>query len=465
MKKKLFATLLTLSMALGIFAGCGSSNVADSEAKSEEADSKADSEEADSETESETASSAETESALPKDNFYAVTEPVTFEFWHSIAETDYIDGVVQAFNDSQDNITVVPVYVGGYSAIKEQIAAAQAAQDGLPGLSVINYPQVLTYVDSGVAEPLDGYIEAWEYENSFYDGFTGPLSVDGTLYAFPYGPSATAIYYNKDLLEEAGYDSFPQTWEEFQTFAVDFYEKTGKTALSILGNGESFNYINTFLIDTGVDPLGDGVTSKVDDPAIVTWVKETKALTDAGAVEWVNTGNNTETDTKAAFINQETLAFAYSTTYYDLALENAEFEVGMSLPLKNANNTSTTAGATLFIPAENEQNIKNAAFQFLQFLTNDDNAKEFALLTAYLPTKSTLIDTEEEMNEFLTLYPEEKVIYENMDTIVPKNDSPYFTKAITDIAEEFTTIFNEGADVEEIIAQTKENVDFILSGN
>ena len=90
----------------------------------------------------------QSEAASGEEISYEVTGPVEFEFWHSM-ETELIDPMCEAFNSSQDQITVTPVYVGNYAAIQEQIAAAQAAREGLPGLCTINYPFVNTYAESG----------------------------------------------------------------------------------------------------------------------------------------------------------------------------------------------------------------------------------------------------------------------------------------------------------------------------
>ena len=52
---------------------------------------------------------------------------------------------------------------------------------------------------------------------------------------------------------------------------------------------------------------------------------------------------------KTKFLSGETASIILTSTYYDKALAAAEFEVGVSLVPYNANNNSTTSGATLFI--------------------------------------------------------------------------------------------------------------------
>jgi hypothetical protein len=69
------------------------------------------------------------------------------------------------------------------------------------------------------------------------------------------------------------------------------------------------------------------------------------------------------------------------------------------------------------------------------------------------------------INDFLALYPDMINIYNNMDTIVAKNPSPYFTKAITAIGEDLSLIFNGGQDVDETIPKIVEEVNYILEGN
>lgn len=62
---------------------------------------------------------------------------------------------------------------------------------------------------------------------------------DGCIYMSPLGNltySSAGIIYNKELLQEAGYDAFPETWEGFMRCMTDL-EKKGITPLALHGSG------------------------------------------------------------------------------------------------------------------------------------------------------------------------------------------------------------------------------------
>ncbi len=74
------------------------------------------------------------------------------------------------------------------------------------------------YSQLGVMEPLDpAEMEADKYYENLIGAFTAE---DGTLYCIPKDVSTLALYYNIDLLEEAGYtaDDIPATYEEMPEF-------------------------------------------------------------------------------------------------------------------------------------------------------------------------------------------------------------------------------------------------------
>lgn len=56
-----------------------------------------------------------------------------------------------------------------------------------------------------------------------------PLRFDGEVYALPLGQSLTAVFYNRDVFDEAGLD-VPQSWEEFLT-ACETLRSRGITPL------------------------------------------------------------------------------------------------------------------------------------------------------------------------------------------------------------------------------------------
>ena len=211
-------------------------------------------------------------------NLHEVTEPVEIEFWHNYSDENrakWIEDVAAEFSAAQDMVTVKPVYIGGYPAIAEQVAGAIAAHSGVPAITTINAPRVLNYASSGIVEPLDDYMADLENNDYFPEMLNGMRDSAGDLYAIPFGISGGCCIYNKTLLDDLGLP-FPETWEEFKTWCKDVYDATGKTAFAF---AYDFNYMNTFFLNvTGIDPLGDGTESVLDDERIVSFVQDLREL-------------------------------------------------------------------------------------------------------------------------------------------------------------------------------------------
>lgn len=69
------------------------------------------------------------------------------------------------------------------------------------------------FVEAGIITSLDEYMTE-DFKQSLMSCFTDALAVNGTYYTIPVTPNAMWLYYNKDMLAEAGYSEPPTTWTE-----------------------------------------------------------------------------------------------------------------------------------------------------------------------------------------------------------------------------------------------------------
>jgi raffinose/stachyose/melibiose transport system substrate-binding protein len=70
-----------------------------------------------------------------------------------------------------------------------------------------------------------------EWRDSFYEGALDTLTLNGQLAAIPSSRDAIGIYYNRGILQEAGVNAFPETWDEFSQ-ACEKVKAIGKTCLA-----------------------------------------------------------------------------------------------------------------------------------------------------------------------------------------------------------------------------------------
>lgn len=69
------------------------------------------------------------------------------------------------------------------------------------------------FTEAGMITPVDDYISA-ELKEDLFPGFVEQSSYDGKLMALPMTGQCKWLYYNTDLLKQAGYSEPPKTWDE-----------------------------------------------------------------------------------------------------------------------------------------------------------------------------------------------------------------------------------------------------------
>lgn len=132
---------------------------------------------------------------------------IRFASWDNEASLDRQQELVDSFNESQEEITVK---LEGYgSEFDTSITAGMGAGDAPDVMYMWNYP----LYHEGL-EPLDDYIasEGEEYRDNFYETTWNYNSIDDVTYGIPIGFTTHALYYNKDIFDEAGVEYPDDTW-------------------------------------------------------------------------------------------------------------------------------------------------------------------------------------------------------------------------------------------------------------
>lgn len=401
---------------------------------------------------------------------YKVTEPIEIEFWNSYAEEEkmaWLYEKIDEFNASQDLITVNIIDVaGGYNAIDEKITAAQAAGKGLPAISLINCPREQTYAANGMLEPLDDYIAATGFEiDDFYDGMIDSmiLDADGKIYGIPFGISSSVVYWNMDLLKEAGIESMPTTWDEVRSAAKVIKEKTGKATVCMQSE---LNYVEVMMRNAGADPLGDGKVADMQNPAILGFLSEYKEMIDAGEAMFF-VGTDQSTNIATAFYSGEVACMINTCAIVNQVEDNSEFEIATAFGIKDELDPpiSCVAGAAAIIPANNPQEVKNAAFQFLTWLTSKENVYSWSVVGGTYPSRYSVLADETMMSELYDMQPLYEGIYAGLDGIVAKNKTPYQTAAYKVLLDAMSKYFFDGAELNDVWTNAENEINYLLAGN
>ncbi|AGB38898.1 sugar ABC transporter substrate-binding protein [Natronococcus occultus] len=162
-------------------------------------------------------------------------------------ETEAIQNAAEGFEDWADEEVNVTTNVVTWDQVFEEWTAAIQGQN-TPNVSEMANEHAVDYGVSGVVQPNTELFEQYDdwYEVPSYWG-----DYDGEVWGFPWFIEVRSFYSNMGLLEDAGHDSPPETWEELIEMAMDVEDETGETGF-VSGGAQ----------DTGTGQVVYGITAQ-----------------------------------------------------------------------------------------------------------------------------------------------------------------------------------------------------------
>lgn len=212
--KKLLALCLALALCLTMLAGCGNS-----EPTVTDPESAGGSEAAGGET-------------------TGAQEVELWCYWETEGHQVALQAAIDEYNASQSNYSVVAKYVP-FADFKKQLSIGAVAE-ALPDMVILDSPDHASYASMGIFADLTDKIDV----SAYYQGPVDSCTYDGKLYGVPFGVNCLALFYNEDMLKEAGVE-VPTTWSELQAAAETLSDGSRYGfAFSALQNEEgTFNFM------------------------------------------------------------------------------------------------------------------------------------------------------------------------------------------------------------------------------
>ena len=226
---------------------------------------------------------------------------VKIQYWHINSENQggaTVQEFIDEFNASQDKIEVEGRFNNGYDELLKNLQADTAAGNA-PSIVQVSwsnieyFPANFSYISP--EEVISNYFP--EDETFLTDTFDESIlnlarNSEGTLAGVPYSISNPVLFYNADLLREAGLsEDGPQNWDEFVSFAKTVKEKTGKYG-AYLQEGD------TWVLQAVLESGGASMLTRDGDTATATFNSEKgkaamqsyadMVLTDESAVHLTN---------------------------------------------------------------------------------------------------------------------------------------------------------------------------------
>ena len=206
-------------------------------------------------------------------------EEITWMFWDDPdASTDNITlgfkDVVDRFNadyEGKYHCTIIATDLEPYyNLLNARIDSPDPDDD--PDVFIVSPgPNLTAYVEPGIAAPLDEYLEADGWKDTFAsDAVFAQQTYDGQIYAVPLNTAAACVFYNKEIFEEAGAE-VPTTYDELLEACAKIQE-AGYTPITIsAGTAWCLSMLAGYLCDReGVDlaAIASGEESWVNEKTL-----------------------------------------------------------------------------------------------------------------------------------------------------------------------------------------------------
>lgn len=426
-RKNVIALVAALTMLTGMITGCGSSGEIPETAEPAAAETAGG--EAPAEEAGETASAEGAE---------AVT---IWYYWETEGHQVALDQVIQEYNASQSNYEVTAKYVP-FADFKKQLSIGASA-DELPDIAILDSPDHASYVDMGIFEDITGKFDV----SNYYEGTVNSCTVDGKLYGVPFGVNCLALYYNEDMLKDAGC-SVPTTWDELKETAkaLTTDNVTGLALCSVQNEEGTFNFV-PWLWSTGA------TSYDINNENGIRALTFIQSLIDEGVMskECINW---TQGDVMNQFISGN-VAMMENGPWQIPTMQSEAPDLNWKVTLipKDAEYSSVLGGENYAVI--NGGNV-DGALDFLTYATSEEKVKFMMEKFGYISADKTIAG-----NQFEADSPYQPFV-EELNYAMPRGPLAEWPSVSDAISLAFNQVITGTATPEDAAAQAQETIDGIV---
>jgi multiple sugar transport system substrate-binding protein len=366
--------------------------------------------------------------------------PVTITVWHvythnNLAAFNHLIGEFEAANPS---IKVVEVGSTGYGPLFQKLQSAVFAGNP-PTISQAYEDWVQQFVTKNNAiEDLTPYISgpnglsAAEIKDFYTSDWADGL-LDGKRYMMPFSKSDTVLYYNPTLLAKYGVMAPPRTWNDLATDCAKVTQ---------INNGHPTQWCLTYQIDESNWTAWEAEWGNT----ILNSKNQATFGNAAGAAPlafFANLVKKQEMVVSATQNYQDQADFDAGKTAFDISSSaGLSYEVSgaspgvtvkeAAFPAGPAKQATELYGAPLVIFSKATMAQKQAAWQFLKFLTEPAQTAYWSMKTGYMPVRRSALATPA-LKAYYAQYPDRLAPINQLDNAVLEPSLLGWAKAINDI--------------------------------
>jgi len=355
------------------------------------------------------------------------------QHWVNEQGPDKINGVKEAFEAKHPDIELI-IDDLPFAQEHDKILALDLAGSP-PDIITASGAWVTEFADAGIIAPIDDYVAKLPQE--YKDAIEGPMFLPwkGKTYGIPVTFGNMALFYNKQILEDAGIQP-PTTWEELEAAAVKVTDPS-KNQYAMTGNllAEPPTVISyeifPYILQAGGKIIADN-RAAFNSPEGVQALEFYKRLVKDLKVTTPGELIAGEKEKRANF-SAGNIAFMFEGPW-GVAIQqkaNPDLKFGV-VPLPTGKTTGTIAQGSVLTLAAKSKN-KDAAFKFLEFMGSAEGQLIWDKATNFFPyNKITMQDEYFQSNEYLKVFVDQHNNANRVEVI------DNFLPDATDLRKQFT---------------------------
>jgi sn-glycerol 3-phosphate transport system substrate-binding protein len=356
--------------------------------------------------------------------------------------TKIVDQMAADFERDNPGIKVKPVYAGTYQeTIVKAITAHKSGQP--PVTAVLLSTDMFTLIDEDAVVPFDDFATAPDdraWMRSFYPAFMANSRTGGKTWGIPFQRSTIVLYWNKDLLKEAGLDPNrpPANWKEMLEYAQKLTKRDAagnvtQWGVQIPSSGFPYWLFQGLTTPNGVELMNStGTETYFDKPEVIEalayWVdlgRKYKVMP-TGVIEWGTTPKD---------FFEKKIAMMWTTTgNLTNVKNNAKFDFGVAMLPASKRRGSPTGGGNFYVFKKATRDQQAAAVKFAKWMTQPERAAQWGIDTGYVAVRGDAWQTPK-MVDYVKGFPVAAVARDQLQYSVAElstHDNQRVTKALND---------------------------------
>jgi len=297
--------------------------------------------------------------------------------------TVYYKPLIDAYQLKNPGVKIEYVDLGSADYMTVLVTQLSGGAD-LDMLCIKDIPGYANLVRQNRLEPLSGFVKSAGIDTSLYGGTVEQITVNGEFYALPFRSDFWLIFYNKALFDEAGvpYPSNDMTLDDYDTLARALVRGSGTSKIYGAHYHTWRSAVQLFGILDGKHSIVDGnydflapyyarVLRQQDDGIVQSYASLKTSGTHYSGVFFNN---------RAAMLNMGTWFIATQIDKVKTG-ESRSAEWGLAkYPHPAGVPAGTTLGTITSMGVNRNSKNKNAALDFLKFVTGPEGAALLANL-------------------------------------------------------------------------------------